>query len=265
MKWTVSNKISVGFVTIGVILLLSSLVAIYEFISMRRTIYYLVSDNITSIRTSNMMIEATDGYNIDLLQNLGRDSSSMMFPDYENDRKIPNYLAEVVAKYTTPEERAVADSVQYAYTAYIQVIKDAKYVWRNKYQYRRNWYFNKLYPVYKKLRGYIQRLTVISQESLVDNSRNLSDSFYRSLMPCVVSVVIGIVLIFLFNYFMRVYFVKPILSISKGIKDYLENNKTYKVDVDNDDELAELNSNVEKVVNSNKSYMKKFGRAGDNN
>lgn len=251
----IRKKISLGFVVIGTILLLSSLIAIYELISMRRSVSNLITDNIASINTSRLLLEVTDEYNFGLLRGMGKDSSATI-PDLVHDVRFSNYLTQVKGKFTTEQEREVADSVLYAYTAYIHIMNDAPYVWRGDYQERRNWYFNKLYPVYMKLRNYIQMLTEVSQEALAENSQNLSDSFYRSIMPGVVAVGIGIVLVFLFNYFINYYFIKPILSISKGISSYLQYKKSYHVVVDNDDELSDLNTNVKELIDANKTFAK---------
>lgn len=251
----IRKKISLGFVVIGAVLLLSSLIAIYELISMRKSVSSLITDNIASINTSRLMLEVTDEYNFCLLRGMGADSAATI-PDLEHDTRFSNYFNQVKIKFTTEQERAAADSILYAYTAYIHMINKAPAIWHGDYQGRRNWYFNKLYPVYMKLRNYIQMLSEVSQEALADNSQNLSDSFYRSIMPGVVAVSVGIVLVFLFNYFISFYFIRPILLISKGINNYLQYRKSYNVQIDNDDELSELSSNVKELIDTNKSLTK---------
>ncbi|MEF9987035.1 MAG: hypothetical protein RSC28_05495 [Bacteroidales bacterium] len=251
----IRKKISLGFVVIGTVLLLSSLIAIYELISMRKSVSSLITDNIASINTSRLLLEVTDEYNFKLLKGMGADSAATI-PDLKSDVRFSDYLNEVKGKFTTEQERNVADSVLYAYTAYIHIMNEAPYVWLEDYQGRRNWYFNKLYPVYMKLRTYIQSLTEVSQKALAENSQNLSESFYRSIMPGVVAVSIGIVLVFLFNYFINFYFIRPILLISRGIGSYLQYRKSYNVKIDNDDELKDLSNNVKELIDTNKNLTK---------
>lgn len=251
----IKKKIYLGFVVIGTVLLLSSVIAIYELISMRRSVSSLITDNIASINTSRMLLEVTDEYNFKLLRGMGADSVATI-PDLEHDLRFGDYIDQLKGKFTTEAERQMADSVLYAYTAYIHIMNNAPYIWRDSYQGRRNWYFHTLYPVYMKLRNYIQQLTEISQLALAENSQNLSDGFYRSIMPGVVAVAIGVVLVFLFNYFINFYFISPVLAISKGINDYLQNRKSYTVKVNNDDELSELNENVKELVDTNKNFSK---------
>src|SRR5574344_341293 len=253
------RKIYLGFVVLGFILLLSSIIAIFEFVSMRRSVSRLVTDNIASINTSRMLLEVTDEYNFKLLEGMGADSLAVVpeIPDIQNDKRFTDFLYEVRNKFTTKEEKAMTDSARYAYIAYAHIIREAPQIWQADYQQRRSWYFGKLYPVYKQLRVYITNLSTLSQKALVENSKNLSEGFYRSIMPCVVAVAIGIVLLLLFNYFLNYYFINPLERITKGIRNYRQTRKSYTVNLESDDEMQELNDNVKDIITENKQLTKK--------
>ena len=251
----IRKKILLGFLVIGIVLLLSGVIAIYEFIKMQNTVHTLVIDNINSINASNLLLEVTDEYNFSLLKSMG-DEGTADIPDIKQDTRFTDHLSNATKTYVDLREQNMADSVVYAYTAYIHVMKEAPLVWQRGYQERRSWYFDRMYPVYMQLRGYIQELILLSQETLAANSYSLSDSFYRSLMPCVVAVGVGIVLVLLFVYFINFYFISPILQITKGISNYLLHRKSYGVVLDNADELQELNQNVAELVDINKKLEK---------
>ena len=253
---SIKKKISKGFVVIGTILMVSSAISIYEFIRMRNTVSNLINDNISAITTSRQLLEVADEYNFNLLEGLGDEHWMLNLKD-KDDNRFSEHLAQVRDKFTTRQERMYADSVLYAYTSYIWVMNDATKVWHDDYAERRNWYFTKLHPIYIQLRGYLQKLANTSQEALAENSLTMTESFYRSIMPGVVTVVMGIILVFLFNYFINFYFVNPLLRISEGISDYIQRKKSYNVMVENDDELKVLNENVKELVESNKKLSKR--------
>ena len=75
-------------------------------------------------------------------------------------------------------------------------------------------------------------------------------------MPGVVAVMVGLVLVVLFNYFISLYFVNPLQRISGGIADFLNRKKSYNIIVDTDDELHMLNENVKELVEMNKKLTK---------
>ncbi len=251
----IKKKISLGFVVIGVILLLSSVIAIYEFVSIRRSVYSIMSDNIAGINSSRILLEVADEYNFNLVRSMGTDTVPAI-PNLKNDVRFPQYLAQVKGKFTAESERCMADSVLLAYTAYIHAIKDAAYIWQGDYQLRRGWYFNNVYPKYMTLRDYIGKLTFITQKALSDNSEYLTDSFYRSIMPGVVAVTTGMILIFLFNYFINLYFISPLIKISKGIKDFLLYRKSYNYTDIGDDDLRNLSQNVKDLIEANRELTK---------
>ena len=251
----IKRKISLGFVVIAGILLVSSAISIYEFVRMRNTVANLINDNIAAINTSRAMLEITDEYNFNLLEKLG-DESSQVLPRDKNDNRFSDYLAGIKDNFTTRVEREYADSVLFAYSTYIIIMNDAPQVWQGEYSGRRNWYFNKLHPVYMRLRGYLQKLTLTSQEALKENSLTMTDSFYRSIMPGVVAVMAGLVLVLLFNYFINFYFVNPLHKISQGVSDFLYRKKSYNIIIDTDEELQEFNENVKELVEMNKKMSK---------
>ncbi len=251
----IKRKISLGFVVIAGILLVSSAISIYEFVRMRNTVANLINDNIAAINTSRAMLEITDEYNFNLLEKLG-DESSQVLPRDKNDNRFSDYLAGIKDNFTTKVEREYADSVLFAYSTYIIIMNDAPQVWQGEYSGRRNWYFNKLHPVYMRLRGYLQKLTLTSQEALKENSLTMTDSFYRSIMPGVVAVMAGLVLVLLFNYFINFYFVNPLHKISQGVSDFLYRKKSYNIIIDTDEELQEFNENVKELVEMNKKMSK---------
>jgi hypothetical protein len=71
----IRKKISLGFVVIGAILFLSSVIAIFEFNRMRHSVTNLMTDNINSINTSRLLLELTDEYNFMLLSSVILDSA----------------------------------------------------------------------------------------------------------------------------------------------------------------------------------------------
>ena len=125
----IKKKISLGFVVIGTILLVSSAISIYEFVRMRNTVSNLINDNIAAINTTRTLIEVSDEYNYNLLEGLG-DESALLYTRDKNDNRFSDYLNELKGKFTTPQERQYADSVLFAYTTYIIIMNDAPKVSR---------------------------------------------------------------------------------------------------------------------------------------
>lgn len=251
----IRKKISLGFVVIGAILFLSSIIAIFEFNRMRHSVTNLMQDNINSINTSRTLLELTDEYNYMLLSSVILDST-LNPAEVVFDKRFEVYIDNIKSKFTSEEESAVADSLSVAYNRYLKEIGLASKIMTLSVKARKEWYHNKLRPVYENLKMYKRKLGLLTQGALAKNTSELQAGFYRSIMPGIISVAAGIILVMLFNYFINLYFISPILLISRGLKSYKEFNKSYIVQFDNNDELQELNSEIKALIDEHKNLKK---------
>lgn len=253
----IKHKVLLGSVAIGLMLFFAGIIAFFEFSRMSNYVSTLISDNIASVNTSRYLMNISDEYNTRILEIIG-DDDLYSIPEIKSDVDFIKMLEDLEDHFTTQGEKKMADSVLYSYVAYMHVVNEVHSVWNEGYSSRREWYFERLQVVYDKMKGYIQSLTTISQNALADNYNKLNDSFYRSIMPIIIAVSAGIVLVILFNYFLNLFILTPLIKINKGLKSYKEYNKSYDVKFDfGGDQLQELNSNIKDIIEENKSYKKK--------
>ena len=104
------------------------------------------------------------------------------------------------------------------------------------------------------------QLTTICQDALIESSQDIREGTYRSLMPGLVSVLVGMIMVLLFNYYLNYYLINPLLKVTAGIKGYRYHGRDYGVKLDNDDELEELNEAVGDIVEQNQVYKRELER-----
>ena len=249
----IRRRVLLGCIALCLILFTSSLISFFEFGTMNNYVTEVVADNIRSINYSRELLTAAESYNLKLMYEI--DGS---YEDLGNvsDKELIEAFSDIRSSFKTKAENAAADSVVFAYAAYMQVAREAKNVWLSDPTVRRDWFFNRLQPVYNKLSDYIQRLTFTCQDTLIANSQNMQERFQRSIMPPLISLLMGLLLVLLFNYYLRYYLINPLLKVSKGIQNYRRFNKPYNVTLDTLDEIAELNENVKDIIDVNESYKK---------
>ncbi|GAB1473126.1 hypothetical protein MASR2M69_05670 [Bacteroidota bacterium] len=247
----IRKKISLGFVVIGFILFLSSVIAVFEFNRMRKSVTVLMNANINSINTSRMIMELTDEYNFILLSRVIVDSTFRSDEILYDDR-FDKYLYNIKKNFSSETEIAIADSLAFYYSQYLSVISKTNKIMSEDTEVRKAWYENELKPVYNNLRKYKKKLGILTQTAMAENTKDLQEGYYRSIMPGIIAVSAGIILVLLFNYFINIYFISPILLISKGIKSYKDFRKSYNVHFDNDDEIQEMNIEVKSIIDENK-------------
>ena len=260
-KLGIKRKVLLGCIVLAIILFFSSVISIFEFSKMNRYVSGVIADNIRSINAARELLSVSEQYNISLMNGLVLEGADR--PDdvpIEREEELVNSFENLSKSFVTTEEQAYADSVLYAYAAYMLVVAEADKMWEFGYAERQHWFFNRLQPVYLKFRGYMMQLTSTCQDALIESSQDIREGTYRSLMPGVVSVLVGLIMVLLFNYFLNYYLINPLLKVTGGIKGYRYHGRSYDVKLDNDDELEELNEAVGDVVEQNQVFKRELER-----
>ncbi|MBR3743554.1 MAG: hypothetical protein IKN31_00405 [Bacteroidales bacterium] len=267
---SIKRKVGAGFTVLAFILFFSSIVSLFEYTRMNRVLTQQIEENVNSVNIARELIILTEDYNMGVLD-------AMSEPDFDGgfvtggpaNASNADFIKEFgqtmedmrrsFTQMTTFKEKNYADSVLLAYTAYMQVLRESRDLDAEDadFQVRQDWYFDRLQPFYMKLRDYIRSLTNASQQALLENSQRVDETFYRSITPAIASVVVGLLVVILFNYFINFYLINPLIKINKGIQGYRNFRKDYTVAVDNNgDELDQLNSSVRDIIEDHKSVHK---------
>lgn len=249
----IKKKAFLGCVILGLVLFFSSVISVYEFMTMNRYVTDVITENVRSIDSARDLLNAAENHNLTLMACL--DDESMDY-DPSNDRKLVAKFTDIQSLFSTAQEKMSADSVMIAFATYMQVASEAEEMWQFDKLVRRDWFFNRLQPVFLKFREYLSSLTITSENNLISNSQSLQHNYHRSIMPAFISLILSLVLVFLFNYYLNAYLVNPLLKVNKNIKTYRQFGKKYDVKLDSDDEIAELNANVKDLIDLNQSYKK---------
>ena len=260
VKLGIRSKIYVASLVIVLMLLLSGVMAFFEFGRMSRYISNLISSSIMTVDLTRNLLNLTrnllntcDRYHSDLFRQIG-DDGLLAQPETIPTDEFESSIDRLYTVMRSAEERQMTDSVRYAYSAYMQVSREIESVWLRPQEERTDWYFNRLQVVYEKFRNYLQRLSDSSQTILTDNYNSLQDSYYRSIMPGVVANAASIILIILFVYLLGLYVIKPVVKMSRGLRDYRQSGKSYNVTFDyGGDQIQSMNEEIKEIIDENKS------------
>lgn len=78
-----------------------------------------------------------------------------------------------------------------------------------------------------------------------------TNEFFRSFIPSMVAVGVGILLILLLLFYIIVFYVRPLDKMVRNLNSYKSFNKKYNVTFDGDDRMAELNNSITEIVEEN--------------
>ena len=253
-RLSLKMKMTLSILAIAVVLLMSSVISVLEYRHMSNYVSGMIAEDINDLHKTQQLVEAVDQYNLELLAVIGDDSISAL-PDFDRDAFLAHCdsLRMSVGVTTAP----LADSVVYAYSAYMLASMELEEVLESSFINTRDWYFNRLQPLFGRMRGYLDRLGETIHQDLRQNSETFDRGFYRSIIPSAVALAVGIILLFLLMFFILSYYVDPIYKMLESLRDYLGYRRRYTYRFDGNDQLADLNQAVTELTEENRQLRKK--------
>lgn len=110
------------------------------------------------------------------------------------------------------------------------------------------WYADKYKTQYLSMTRQIQRYMTGTNSTLGPEVNNLSHTARRAVTPVFISLVVMLVVMLMFYYFLKIYYLDPVVRINRSLGDYL----TYKVPFDESiearDELKMLRERIAQLI-----------------
>jgi len=255
-RLTLKMKLSFSLSAIAAILLISSIISVMEYRSMSTYVSSLIADDIEAINTAQLLAEESDAYNLGILAVIG-DEKLTALPDFDQD-KFMRQCELLKESFESITLGPVADSVIYAHSAYMLTSLELTDVILSDFIDSRTWYFERLQPRYNALRGYIDAMSLEIYNDLKKNSRTFERGFYRSIIPGIVAVGVGLLLVLMLLFFMMIYYVNPLYKMLSNLNDFRSFNRKYNFTFDGDDQLAELNDGILEITAENHQLRKRI-------
>lgn len=254
-KFGMRGKFVVSLLLIAAILLVSSTISVLQYSKMSTYVSGLIADDISSLSASNKLASMSDSYNLELLKKLGE----------QGDVTLPNFdvayfrsQCDSLRMASNNTSYAYTDSVLYSFAAYMLTSQEFPDVAQSDLIDSRDWYFNRLQPKYDRLRSDIDKLSYSIHQALVKNSETFDRGFYRSIIPGIVAVMVGLLLVLMLMFFVLSFYVNPLRKMLAGLSAYRSTDKKYTVRFDGDDELVELNEGISEIAGENQQLRRRI-------
>lgn len=253
-------KLVLSLSSIAAILLLSSLISVMEYTSMSNYVSDLIADDISSINVANRLADMSNTYNLQILEVIG-DETSLRVPDFD-DEYFKSHCDSLRMSVASNQVRPLADSVMYSYSAYMLTSLELEDVMQSDFIDSRSWYFERLQPRFERLRADMDQLSSSIYKDLERNSATFERGFYRSVIPGIVAVGVGLLLVLMLLFFLLAFYVNPLYRMLAGLDAYRAQDKKYSVKFDGDDELVRLNEGISELANENRQFRSRIKTLG---
>ncbi len=249
-------KLVLSLCSIAAVLLLSSLISVMEYRSMSSYVSDMIADNINSINVTQKLADVTNSYNLEILAVIGEEHATSL-PSFDADAflsRCDSLRASLASDALLP----LADSVEYSYSAYMLTSLELQGVLLSDFIDSRTWYFERLQPRFNRLRHDIDALTSAVYRDLSVNSETFEGAFYRSIIPGMVAVGVGLLLVLLLLFFLLANYVRPLRRMLDGLQGYRSYGKQYTYEFEGDDELGELNAGIGELARDNQQLRRRI-------
>ncbi len=260
----IRKRITIGFLSIIVLLFFSGLVSLFELSHMSTDIDLILASNRKSIATSEGMLNAIRASDravisyavlrdtsyldscrsrfIDLSIKIEQarletsNSAASLFDSLDASAGRMNGVFEQLRKSRSVENSLRADTLLNGDISFDGT----------------EWYDREYMPVYDMASDQIIRLLSHAQNSLTPRAERLSRNAYRAVTPVFISLVVMIVILLMFYYFIMIYSVNPIVEMNKSLGDWIRYKLPFTIKAECRDELEELKTKIESVTSNAK-------------
>jgi len=254
-------KMTLSLSAIAIVLLVSSVISILEYTRMSNYVSDMIAGDIKNIHVTQKLVNAVDTYNLQVLAVIGDDTLTAV-PEFDHEGFI-HYCDSLKSDVGHDRVNHLADSVLYAYSAYMLASTELEEVYQSSFIDTRDWYFERLQPIFGRLRGYLDQLGEAMYVELGQNSETFDSGFYRSIIPGTVAVGVGILLVVLLMSFILAYYVNPLYKINNSLSDYLQYRRRYTYTFDGDDQLTDLNTSITDLTEENRQLRRRLSELKD--
>ena len=255
-RLSLKTKMVLSLSAIAVVLIVSGIISIVEYRRMSNYVSDMIAEDINSINVAQKLSAVTDAYNLQILTVIGDDSVNSL-PDFDQQGFV-SYCDSLRSIFSVENVLPLTDSVLYSYQAYMLTSLELEQVIQSDFIDSRTWYFERLQPSFQRLNGDIDRLSQAMYADLQENSGDFDRGFYRSIIPGIVAVGVGVILVLLLMFFITSFYVKPLNKMLSGLEEYRSMGRRYGYAFEGDDELVELNEGITELTEENRQYRRRI-------
>ena len=244
----IKRKIIAGFISIGLLLLLSGVISSGELVRLNRTTAELLKRSQGSIELSKRLLDAVQEENTALLLSLADTvggASDSIIARHRNE--FQTALDQTYTHYRghglkTEELDQIASTGSYYHSILTTMPDSLDMVW-----------FSDVYKTtYHNLTTSIKTFMISTQNQIVDFATQIEQNAYRASMVGIIALASGFLLIVLFYFLLNSFFIRPVLRIRRGLKNYLERSIPYSAAVETHDEMGDLSALILQLVERSK-------------
>jgi HAMP domain-containing protein len=240
------TKILSGFAILTMMLFMAGVWSFYELRSMGTSVQKMLDENYRSIHAAKMMnegLEKEDSGVVLLL--LGRSEEGTATID-SGDELFRKGFDIAKNNITIKGEQDYVDAIETKYKGYKSLW--TKLIAKTERKADLNWYFQEIHQGFFNAKAAVTALMELNGKNMYQTASALKGRAHRAITPGLVAILSALAFTLIFNYFVSLYVVNPIIKITKGIRKFIETREPVDIEVESKDELSDLVSSVQDLI-----------------
>lgn len=241
----IKAKIRLGFIAIGILLFLSGLISSLELVRFNRITHSVLEKNLNGLELSKQMLDAIQEQNTALLFLLTEPEAetaydSLMAASKQNFDKALESAEKILLKTETLDSIRETSKRYYALIGEIDENTDI------------NWFTQIYKNPYYDLTLSIKAFMMDTQHQTIDYTSQLEQNAYRASMVGIIALAAGVLLMLVFYFMLKNYFINPTLQITRSLKGYMDARVPFNIKVSTRDEINTLREYIASLIEANK-------------
>ena len=245
------KKITIGFMSLAVVLLLAGAISMYELQRLRSQAEQVLETNSRNIELAERMLDALQRQNSSILRMTLADIN---IPDTGYDIGCESFdkaYAEAIEASGNSEEMI---NIAMANTEYRNVISN--HLLNDEIE-DREWFLSTYLQAYYKLDEALKSHITSPENSVQIRTQMLEKNAYKTITPSILTMLVAIIIVMMFYYFVDHYYAHPIIKLHNSLKNYLSFNVPFAPKFEsNDDELQGLRDMISELIDRKKNSQK---------
>lgn len=255
----IRKRVGRSFLALAVILLVACVSSYLELIMLSNS-----SKNLIKIGAENIKISTE-------LLDLSKLHNDIFFEYYQSQEKEKNKAllvrrSENILNSLDSLTNAASPDVEKHLSTILDDIgmykKGVRYYYDNNFS--RDWYHHFQSDTYFKFVKSTKQYMLLSQKYVVEETTKVYNGIYRSIMLGIVAIIFMIIILAIFFSLLDVYYLKPIVKLTRSLDSYLVSNKPFVVKVDGKDEVYHLKELILDLISENKSLKRELKKDNTN-
>ncbi len=241
MKKSIKFKLLGVFILIFLVLGANSLWAIKNFNSLSESIENIMQSNYRSIVAAQNMSIALERQDSAELAHMFSSDGTTTQAFRENEIEFLRWLSRAEDNITEPGEKEILDEINELYIKYIDKFSELVNIQENQdINSARTYYYNEILPLFEETKTKCRNLLNLNQESMLSRKNRAheisTNATYSTMIISSATILIGLILaIYLSNKIAR-----PLYNLIEKIKLIAEGDYSQQLDIEGDDEIANL-------------------------